>query len=394
MSSSALQSAMLALGLVLGVPAVLYFGILGALVAAPSLQAHIIYLHKVTLNGFRDLNVPEQFGFAHRQVTPFYITTPDGVNLHAWHVLPLVTYQENQRALLAQSGEAGLSENFERTLNFRLLKENPDARLVISCHGTSGTIGSGREHSYRTLYSTDPVNTHVLAFDYRGFGKSSGSPSETGLITDALAVADWAINTAGIPPERIVIFGQSLGSAVAVALVHELAQRQPSVHFAGLVILATFQDVPQLTATYRIGGYIPVLSPIAKVKPLFNFFAGRLTSTWDNMRRLGEFVRVAGGYDITLLHAEDDADVPVEHSVRLFREAVRVAENVTEDDGALLRRIDGVKERRGEGGSLTVWPTEKGDIRLEILRYGGHNEIMDYPVTGLAISRAFMSVRA
>ncbi|KAJ3525243.1 hypothetical protein NM208_g11725 [Fusarium decemcellulare] len=396
MAVSALRPTILALSLTLGIPAVLYFGILSTLIVAPSLQAHAIYLHKVTLTWFKDLNVPEQFGFAHHQVTPFYITTPDGVNLHAWHVLPLATYQANQQELLAQGPEGGLVENYEQTLNFRLLKENPNVRLVLYCHGTSGTMASGwRPDSYRSLYSADPVNTHVLTFDYRGYGKSTGSPSEPGLITDALTVADWAINTAGIPPERIVIFGQSLGSAVSVALVNELAQRKPSIHFAGLVVTASFADVPQLTATYRIGGFIPVLSPVAKVKPLFNFFARQLTSTWDNMYRIGEFVKAAERYDITFLHAEDDTDIPMEHSIKLYREAVRVAEGVkdaTDNSSDLLKRMDKARETRGEGGSITVWSTKKGDIRLEILKYGVHDKIMSYPATGLAVSRAFASI--
>ncbi|KAF5018678.1 hypothetical protein F66182_9324 [Fusarium sp. NRRL 66182] len=398
MTNSALRPTMLALGLTLGVPVVLYLTILGALLAAPSLQAHAIYLHKVTLTWFKDLDVPEQFGFAHHQVTPFYISTPDGVQLHSWHVLPLATYQSHQEDLLAQGPEAGLVENFEQTLNFRLLKENPGARLVLYFHGTSGTMASGwRPDSYRSLYSADPVNTHVLTFDYRGYGKSSGSPTEQGIITDALSVAEWAIHTAGIPPERIVVFGQSLGSAVAIALVNELAQKKPSVHFAGLVVTATFADVPQLTATYRIGGFIPVLSPVARVKPLFAFFARRLSSTWDNVQRLGEFVQAAERYDVTLLHAQDDTDIPMEHSVTLYREAVRVAEDVkdlSDNGGALLSTLSEVEKSRGEGGSITVWSTKKGNIRLEILKYGVHDKIMSYPATGLAISRAFASVHS
>lgn len=386
----------MALGFTLGIPVMLYLSVLGALVVAPSLQAHAIYLHKATLTWSKDLNTPEQFGFAHRQVTPLYIPTPDGVKLHSWHVLPLAAYESNQQDLLAQGPKAGLVEMFEETLNFRLLKENPNARLVLYFHGTSGTMASGwRPDSYRSLYSADPVNTHVLAFDYRGYGESTGSPSEQGIITDAITVAIWAIHTAGIPPERIVIFGQSLGSAVAIALVNEVAQMKPAIHFAGLVITATFADIPQLTATYRIGGFIPVLSPVAKVKPLFAFFARQLSSTWDNMHRLGEFVKSAERYDITLLHAEDDTDIPMEHSIKLYREAIRVAEDAKDlagNEGALVESIGKAEKRRGEGGSLTIWPTKKGDIRLEILKYGVHDKIVSYPATGLAISRAFASV--
>lgn len=387
---------MMALGLTLGIPAMLYLSVLGALVVAPSLQAHAIYLHKVTLTWSKGLNTPEQFGFAHRQVTPFYISTPDGVKLHSWHVLPLATYESNQQELLAQGPKTGLVEIFEETLNFRLLRENPNARLVLYFHGTSGTMASGwRPDSYRSLYSADPVNTHVLSFDYRGYGESTGSPSEQGIIIDASTVANWAIHTAGIPPERIVIFGQSLGSAVAIALVNEVAQMKPAIHFAGLVVTATFADIPQLTATYRIGGFIPVLSPVAKVKPLFAFFARQLSSTWDNMHRLGEFVKLAERYDITLLHAEDDTDIPMEHSIKLYREAIRAAEDAKDlagNEEALLDSIGKAEKSRGEGGSLTIWPTKKGEIRLEILKYGVHDKIMSYPATGLAISRAFASV--
>lgn len=387
---------MMALGLTLGIPAMLYLSVLGALVVAPSLQAHAIYLHKVTLTWSKGLNTPEQFGFAHRQVTPFYISTPDGVKLHSWHVLPLATYESNQQELLAQGPKTGLVEIFEETLNFRLLRENPNARLVLYFHGTSGTMASGwRPDSYRSLYSADPVNTHVLSFDYRGYGESTGSPSEQGIIIDAITVANWAIHTAGIPPERIVIFGQSLGSAVAIALVNEVAQMKPAIHFAGLVVTATFADIPQLTATYRIGGFIPVLSPVAKVKPLFAFFARQLSSTWDNMHRLGEFVKLAERYDITLLHAEDDTDIPMEHSIKLYREAIRAAEDAKDlagNEEALLDSIGKAEKSRGEGGSLTIWPTKKGEIRLEILKYGVHDKIMSYPATGLAISRTFASV--
>src|SRR6478735_7128999 len=105
---SVLRPTMLALGLTLGLPAILYFSILGALVVAPSLQAHAIYLHKVALTWFKDLNTPEQFGFAHHQVTPFYISTPDGVKLHTWHVLPLAAYESHQEELLAQGPDGGL----------------------------------------------------------------------------------------------------------------------------------------------------------------------------------------------------------------------------------------------------------------------------------------------
>ena len=180
MAASALQLVMLVLGLMLGVPVALYFGLLMVFVAVPLLQAHAIYVHKVTLTWFKDLNVPEQFGFAHRQVTPFHITTTNETKLHCWHIIPLATNQLHQQGLLAQDREGGLVEQFEQTLNFRLLKEDPDARLVLYFHGTSGTLASRlRPDSYRALYAADPAHTHVLTFDYRGYGKSSHLKQES-----------------------------------------------------------------------------------------------------------------------------------------------------------------------------------------------------------------------
>ncbi|UPK91068.1 hypothetical protein LCI18_002003 [Fusarium solani-melongenae] len=221
-----------------------------------------------------------------------------------------------------------------------------------------------RPDSYRSLYSADPVNTHALTFDYR--------PSIRG----------WRYH--GCP-------------SIAIALVNELAQRQPSVHFAGRAGRHSYLSRHSTTDDHiPHWWFIPVLSPVARIRPLFRFFSQRLTSKWDNFRRLGEFVKETEGYDITLLHAEDDTDIPIVDSIKLYREAVRVAENaknVTVDEGALLERIERLKGNRGEGRSITVWPTRKGDIRLEILKYGVHDKIMSYPATGLAISRAFKSVR-
>lgn len=86
--------------LVVLLPVTVYFGILGLLILVPSFQIHAFYLHRVTLTWFRDLNVPEIFGFLHNQVTPFYIETADGYQLHAWHILPLGAYRRHLSALL------------------------------------------------------------------------------------------------------------------------------------------------------------------------------------------------------------------------------------------------------------------------------------------------------
>jgi fermentation-respiration switch protein FrsA (DUF1100 family) len=76
----------------------------------------------------------------------------------------------------------------------------------------------------------------VLLFDYRGYGGSPGAPSEAGLALDARAAQRALVEQSGRPPERLLYFGESLGSAV----VTELATDQPP---AGLVLRSPFVDL-------------------------------------------------------------------------------------------------------------------------------------------------------
>lgn len=391
------KTTLLMLCITIGAPAVVYLGFLGAMITVPGLQAHAIYLHRVTLTWFKDLDVPEQFGFQHNQVTPFRIPTEDHISLHAWHILPLGVYRRNYEELSNQKAFGAMGEDsdtdFNKTPNFRLLQDDPESRLIIYMHGTSGTMASGyRPDSYRALYSGAPDKIHILTFDYRGYGLSTGTPSEPGLLMDAVSVFDWVTKVARIPPERIVIFGQSLGSAVSIALANHLAGQVPPVSCAGLVITSSFSDLASLTATYRIGGLVPVLSPVARFPKLFHYFCRHLTSTWLNKDRIAELIRASERYHVTLLHAEDDADIPAEHTELLYWHAVNATSEGNLSFGSFEKEKEKKKTMLGEGGWSVEWRTEKGLIRQDMPRYGVHNKIMSYPIVGMAVLRAFQSV--
>lgn len=391
------KTTLLIVFLTLGVPAIVYVGLLGTMITVPSLQAHAIYLHRVSLTWFNDLNVPDQFGFQHNQAVPFRIATQDNVSLHAWHVLPLGVYRRHYDDLLRQNSLMDQDDRFDftQTLNLRLLRDDPEARLIIYMHGTSGTLASGfRPESYRALYSGAPDNIHILTFDYRGYGLSTGSPSEPGLLTDAVAVFEWATGVARIPPERIVVFGQSMGSAVSIALVDHLAAQTPSVSCAGLVITSSFSDLASLTATYRIGGVFPILSPVAKFPMLFGYFSRRLTSTWLNKDRIADVVRASDRYHITLLHAEDDPAIPAAHTQSLFWHAVNATSHHDLSPTAFEEEKEKRKVNLGEGGWFVEWRTEKGLIRQDMPKYGVHDKIMSHPVAAMSVLRAFQSVDA
>ncbi len=111
----------------------------------------------------------------------------------------------------------------------------PHARAtatLIYCHGNSGSIAD-RIGIYRQLRR---LKLNIFTFDYRGFGRSSGQPSESGLFADARAAYDLLLGRPEIDPAKVLVFGHSLGGAVAI----DLAVHRPA---AGLVVQSSFTNL-------------------------------------------------------------------------------------------------------------------------------------------------------
>ena len=90
---------------------------------------------------------------------------------------------------------------------------HPDAVMtVVYCHGNSGNIAE-RVDVFRQLLR---LKVNIFAFDYRGFGRSAGTPTEAGVFSDVRAALDFAVESLGVPWHRIVLFGHSLGGAIAI----------------------------------------------------------------------------------------------------------------------------------------------------------------------------------
>lgn len=353
-------------------------------------QAHVVYLHKIQMTWFKDLDVPEVFGFLRGQVTPFAINTPTGSKLYAWHILPLELYRHHETSLVAES--AGFAQDINSRLTFQLLSDDPDARLIIHLHGAAGTVGSHyRVPNYRALSAGQPQKIHVLTFDYGGFGRSQGTPSERGLCSDAIAVFEWAMNTAGIPPSRILIFSQSMGTAVGLAVAEHYAMQSRPVVFAGSILVAPFVDVATLVATYRVGGTVPILSPLARFSSLFNYLRTFIKDKWSSKDRIASYIRINKAnkrkYRLTLIHAEDDYDVPSHHTPVLFWHAVNamVPHGISEEE-VEVRKLES-RTDLGAAGSIMEWRTDCGVVREELLKTGLHDVIMGNPVVSLAVMR-------
>jgi uncharacterized protein len=115
----------------------------------------------------------------------------------------------------------------------------PEQGAVLLCHGNGGNLS----HRGRVLtHWIEEIGVAVLIFDYPGYGKSSGEPSEDGCYAAGEAAYDWLRESAQVPAERILLYGGSLGGGIAT----DLASRRP--HWA-LVLVAAFTSFPDMAET-------------------------------------------------------------------------------------------------------------------------------------------------
>ena len=111
--------------------------------------------------------------------------------------------------------------------------------VVLFSHGNAGNL-SHRSDTARIL--NELVGATVMLYDYRGYGRSEGRPSERGIVEDARAARDWLAQRAGIDPAEVVLMGRSLGGAVAVDVAQDGAR--------GLVLESTFTSIPEMAAVH------------------------------------------------------------------------------------------------------------------------------------------------
>lgn len=127
--------------------------------------------------------------------------------------------------------------------------------FLVYCHGTSGNI-SDRKYVY------DMAQTHqlnLLLFDYHGYGKSTKYPTVDGILKDGLTVIDFLTEKKMIQPKRIIVWGESLGGAVAAYI----AKLRP---IKGVVLMSTFSSMPHLISEMDTLGWIRFpLSMISRI---------------------------------------------------------------------------------------------------------------------------------
>lgn len=160
--------------------------------------------------------------------------------------------------------------------------------LLILAHGNAGNI-SHRQSLYQTWLH---LGFNVLSFDYRGYGKSEGRPSEAGTYEDLRAVVTWALQN-GYSRDRILLLGKSLGGGVASEVAKD-------GNTAGLILHSTFTSIPDVGAE------------------LFPFLPVRLVSTiqHDTHSKLRALHQ-----PVLILHSPEDSLIPFHHAKRNYEAA-------------------------------------------------------------------------
>jgi len=165
----------------------------------------------------------------------------------------------------------------------------PGATLLM-CHGNAGNV-SDRYEWLEMLHHRVPMNLFI--FDYRGFGRSEGEPTEEGCYRDAIAALDWLrAQKSNLP---IIVHGHSLGSAVAV----DLAQRAPD-QIAGLILESCFTNAADMARL--MFGPIP-LHWLTSMK-------------WASDKKVGKMT-----IPKLFIHGERDAIIPLRLGKKLFEAA-------------------------------------------------------------------------
>lgn len=220
---------------------------------------------------------PDDLGLAYEAVE---ITTEDGEVLHGWFVPAPATATP--------------------------------AATVLFLHGNAGSISHRLD--YLPMFYRLGYNTYI--FDYRGYGESSGTPSEPGTYLDAQAAWQYLVEERALPHDSIVLFGESLGGAIAAWLA---AHEKPAL----LVLASAFTSVPDMAEKmypflpvrllsrfeYNTIGYLgnvtcPVFVAHSPQDEIVPFAHGQ--ALYEAAPDPKQFLELAGGHNNGFIYTRDD----------------------------------------------------------------------------------------
>ncbi|XP_037652083.1 lysophosphatidylserine lipase ABHD12-like [Sebastes umbrosus] len=263
------------------VPALLYL--------FPPIMIYIVFSHYMLFPLVVDLSKPKD---VLNYTSNFYFDVEEGIKLGVWHTLPASQWEEAE----------GKSRQWYRDA---LGDGSP---VILYLHGQKQT----RALDYRVelVKVLSAAGYHVISFDYRGFGDSTGSPTEAGLTRDSVSLYHWVKNhSRGL----VCVWGHSLGTAVATNTVVKLQEQGSAVD--ALVLHAPFTSMKEIIS----------YSTFTKFYNFLPGFHDLLCNILDNVN-----VVLANDKNVKILtcptlfiHSKDDDTVPFEMGVRLFKIALQ-----------------------------------------------------------------------
>jgi pimeloyl-ACP methyl ester carboxylesterase len=168
--------------------------------------------------------------------------------------------------------------------------------VILFCHGNGGNIGN--RVSYLPIFRDLGLST--LLFDYRGYGKSDGKPTEEGTYADVEAAWQYLIQERKIPPKKIIVYGESLGGAIASYIAQKTSNQDPKNAAGGLILASTFTSISDRAA--EIYPFLPI-----RLLSRFNY------NSSDRLPNIK--------IPVLIIHSTDDEIIPFHHGERNFQVA-------------------------------------------------------------------------
>lgn len=287
---------------------ILYFAIPTLLYVFPQIVEQIVFMNLVVGYAERTtLDRPtDSWGLS--DAANFRVPC-DGIELGVWHILPASSVHGYRQNNVASEDE----------ITSHLVHAK---KVIIYHHGNGMSRATGENGQRPALYRLlSKEGFHVIAFDYRGYGDSTGWPSESGLVNDSIAVYSW-VKSRVSPDTKITFWGHSLGSSIATLATKHIFDgcqaaddSMTTCHGPDILILeGPFTNV-------RKG------ADDSNISWLFSFIYPRFLLQWViDAGLVNRHIYLASDKSISsvrcpvlLLHADDDDIIPSRHSEELYQ---------------------------------------------------------------------------
>ncbi|KAL0964251.1 hypothetical protein UPYG_G00321340 [Umbra pygmaea] len=275
----------------------------------PEIIKRIVYSHRVRVPFFIDHTLPAELSLNH--TVNMYLTPEQGISLGVWHTVPESQWKEAQGKDL---------EWYQKSLG-------DGSPIVIYLHGNTNSRAA--PHRVGVVKVLSALGYHALSFDYRGFGDSSGEPTEDGLTTDALYLYHWVKARSG--NSLVIFWGHSLGTGVSTNSAVKLLEQ--GIVVDGVILEGAFSAAQEAAQnlTHHIFAWhywnFPGFEYLTQKKLAENIF---YFPNDENLKRMRS--------PLMILHSEDDHLAPIHIAQQLYE----IGKNAQKSESrARMIRFDG-----------------------------------------------------